>query len=76
MPTKTILLMAFNENLVHNLTFFPDLTCVASGISNVTMEKADKRLNIVYGLLAPSQKKPISKYCWILIYSSLIKIAY
>lgn len=36
---KDLLLMAFNENLVHNLTFFPDLTCVASGISNVTMKK-------------------------------------
>ncbi len=54
---KDLLLMAFNKDLVHNITFFPDITWIASGISNVTMEKTDKRLNIVYGLLAPSQKK-------------------
>jgi uncharacterized protein (TIGR04255 family) len=54
---KDLLLMAFNKDLVHNITSFPDMTRVASGISNVTMEKTDKRLNIIYGLLAPSQKK-------------------
>jgi len=57
LSNKDLLLMAFNEDLVHNITSFPDMTRVASGVTNVTMENADKRLNIVYGLLAPSQKK-------------------
>ncbi len=34
------------------------MTRVASGVTNVTMENADNRLNIVYGLLTPSQMKP------------------
>jgi len=54
---KDLLLMAFNKDLIHNIASFSDMTPVASGVTNVTMEKADKRLNIVYGLLAPSQKK-------------------
>lgn len=56
LSSKALLLSAFNEDLVHNITFFPDVTRVASGVTNVTMENVDKRINIVYGLLAPIQK--------------------
>jgi uncharacterized protein (TIGR04255 family) len=55
---KDLLFMAFNKDLIHNIASFPDMTRVASGVTNVTMENADNRLNIVYGLLAPSQMKP------------------
>lgn len=54
---KDLLTVAFNEDLVHNITSFPQLTQVASGVTNVRMEDADKTLNIVYGLLAPIQIK-------------------
>ncbi len=54
---KDLLSYVFNKDLINNITAFPELDLMASGISNVTMKKADKRLNVVYGLLAPSQKK-------------------
>ena len=56
---KDLLFMAFNKDLIRNIASFPDMTRVASGVTNVTMENVDNRLNIVYGLLlAPSQMKP------------------
>lgn len=54
---RDLLKMAFSENLVHNIDSFPHLTQIASGVTNVRMENADKKLNIVYGLLAPIQIK-------------------
>ena len=57
LSSKELLSLAFNEDLVHNITTFPEISQVASGVTNVTMENADKRLNIVYGLLAPVQTK-------------------
>jgi uncharacterized protein (TIGR04255 family) len=55
---KDLLFMAFNKDLIRGIASFPDMARVASGVTNVTMENADNRLNIVYGLLAPSQMKP------------------
>ena len=57
LSNKDLLLMAFNEDLVHSIISFPDTTRLASGVTNVTMENDKKKLNLVYGLLAPSQKK-------------------
>ena len=54
---RDLLSAVFNENLVHNITYFPQLAQVASGVTNVRMENTDKTLNIVYGLLAPIQIK-------------------
>ncbi|GJL64771.1 MAG: hypothetical protein NPIRA04_34250 [Nitrospirales bacterium] len=57
LSNKDLLLVAFNEDLVHNITSLPDITRVASGVTNVTMENTDKRLKVAYGLLAPIQMK-------------------
>lgn len=57
LSNRDLLLMAFNEDLVHSIISFPEITRVASGVTNVTMENDKKKLNMVHGLLAPSQKK-------------------
>ena len=47
----------FNENLVDNLKYFPDTKNISTGITNVTLEDADNKLNLSYGLLTPAPDK-------------------
>lgn len=44
--------LAFNPELVHNFNTFPSSDLISSGITNVTLEHTDKKLNFIYGLLA------------------------
>ncbi|MEX0828631.1 MAG: TIGR04255 family protein [Nitrospirales bacterium] len=55
--SDSLFALAFNKNLVHNFSVFPDKKCITSGITNVTLEKDDKRLNLIYGILSPNPKK-------------------
>lgn len=54
---RDLLFAVFNDQLVKSFTYFPDIEKVVSGVTNVTMENADSRLNISYGLIAPLHKK-------------------
>ena len=53
---KDLLFAVFHDQLVKSFTYFPNIEEVVSGVTNVTMENADRRLNISYGLISPLQK--------------------
>lgn len=53
---KDLLFAVFDDQLVKSFSYFPDIEAVVSGVTNVTMENADRRLNISYGLIAPLHK--------------------
>ena len=49
----------FNEDLVNNLKSFPDTSFISSGITNVTLENMDNKLNLIYGLMTTDQQKKL-----------------
>jgi len=53
---KDLLFAVFHDQLVKSFTYFPDIEEVVSGVTNVTMENTDRRLNISYGLISPLHK--------------------
>ena len=53
---RDLLFAVFAEQLVTNFTYFPNIKEVVSGVTNVTIENADRRLNISYGLISPLHK--------------------
>lgn len=55
------LLSVFNKELVSNFHSFPVLDLMVSGVFNVRMEKAEKQLNLSYGLISPIDKKKKTK---------------
>ena len=53
---RDLLFAVFDDQLVKNVTCFPDTEKIVSGVTNVTMENDDSRLNLSYGLIAPLHK--------------------
>lgn len=49
--------LAFNPELVHNFNALPGSGSISSGITNVTLENTNKKLNLTYGLLASGAQK-------------------